>query len=137
MISSAELAVHVGAEKLDELFEMEDGALSAESALWQMEQLLQQREQELAEAAPAAVATLDADPRTLATGIALHDTLLQLVDQARRELANRRLAATKARGAVNRLKEGYQRAIAELATMDREDEQRLKRRRELDARLGR
>ena len=83
------------------------------------------------------MATLDADPRTLATGIALHDTLLQLVDQARRELANRRLAATKARGAVNRLKEGYQRAIAELATMDREDEQRLKRRRELDARLGR
>lgn len=137
MISSAELAVHVGAEKLDELFEMEDDALSAESALWQMEQLLQQREQELAEAAPAAVATLDADPRTLATAKALHDTLLQLVDQARRELASRRLAATKARGACNRLKEGYQRAIAELQSMDVEDAQRLRRRRELEARLGR
>lgn len=137
MISSAELAVHVGAEKLDELFEMEDGALSAESDLWQMEQLLQQREQELAEAQPKAVPTLDADPQTLATAKALHDTLTTLTDQARRELASRRLAATKARGAVNRLKEGYQRAISELQSMDVEDAQRLRRRQSLEARLGR
>lgn len=137
MISSAEIAVHIGAGKLDELLDAEDAALQAESDLRDIEELLQQREQELAEAQPAAVVTLDADPHKLATGKALHDTLTTLTDQARRELAQRRQTATKARAAINRLKEGYQRAIAELATMDREDEQRLKRRRELEARLGR
>lgn len=137
MISSAEIAVHVGAGKLDELLDMEDSALQAEAQLFDIEELLRQRERELADAQPAAVATLDADPVKLATGKALHDTLLQLVEQARRELAQRRTAAAKARGECNRLKSGYQRAIAELATMDVEDAQRLKRRRELEARLGR
>ena len=137
MISSAEIAVHIGAGQLDELLVAEDAALQAESDLWEIEELLRQREQELTEAQPNAAVTLDADPRTLATGRALHESLLLLVEQTRRELATRRQAATKARGAVNRLKEGYQRAIAELQSMDREDEQRLKRRRELEARLGR
>lgn len=137
MISSAEIAVFIGAGKLDELLDMEDTALQAESDLHSIEELLRQREQELAEAAPGAVVALNADPHTLATGKALHESLLLLTDQARRELAQRRQAATKARAAVNRLKEGYQRAIAELQSMDREDEQRLKRRRELEARLGR
>ncbi len=135
-ISTSEIFPHIGEGPRAELLELDEAALQAQSAVGELEALRDGRQRELAKAQSAALVTLDADPKKVATAQGLIVSLTAMLEEIDAELLVRRKAATVAAQAASRERQRYRALLGHIAEIDKEAAKLAGKRLDLVAKLG-